>query len=178
MPERAPSPSLRISRTKPRRRRVFRALLLLIVVAFGAFYITSLNASRHRLDVTLLNRTDGAITEVSFGDPSPVTPFDRIENGARVQISVPFTDVLVVSFRGPDHQFRTRDFACHDVWGLSHRLEITLEKKVPYVSRLSTYQMSWLIGAKTTHRQPYNFGDPMKLYPPAEPDIPNLESPR
>ena len=159
----------------PLRHRVFRALLSLVVVAFGAFYFTSLKASRNRLDVTLWNHTGGAITEVSFSDPSPVTPYHRIENDAKVQISVPLTDSLVISFRGPDEKSRIRDFAFPDASGLSHHMEITLEKKVLYVSRRSTYQPFWLLGARVSHRQPYNFGDPMKSYPPAEPDILNLE---
>lgn len=170
MPERAPS--------APLRRRVFRALLLLVVVAFGAFYFTSLNASRNRLDVTLWNHTGGPITEVSFGDPSPVTPFERIANDAKVQVSVPLTDSLVISFRGPDEKSRIRDFAFHDVSGVSHRLEISLEKQVPYSSRLSTYQPLWPIGSWVRHRQPYNYGDPMTPYPPAMPDIPYSEPPQ
>ena len=169
MPDRAAPlpPHLRAFESK--RRLVVRGLIAAAVLAFSAFYVWSFHLSYNLLDVTLVNDTGGALTDVVFGDMPHLTPFPKVEAGAKVRAYIPLTDSPRISFRGPDGVSRSNPFMFHDSSGMYHRIKVVLGKRREASESELSIRTTRAFGSEVLYQMPFDYGDHR---PPLPPDPP------
>lgn len=151
-------------------RKLLRTSLGLAVVGVLLVGLVMMGRRGALLEIELINRTGGALTEVLIGgdggSPRPIGG-PSVADGETARLVVPLTARVVMRLRDHDRRPRQSEYPVPIASGLRHDLSIVLlpptppTQALPEVGRTMTSRSTWVLGTSVEYEESLDqLGDP------------------